>query len=277
MSIIHNFYTIYLLAISPEAWHQSVEKKSHHGNTRGRQRVEARIPTGFHGVTEIGQSFRNKHIFNIELSKLKSGKWSGQMFSISNFQALDTPSVNQKTGEGNLRELKSKKIPGGASGGACPRAPLEACSLGPSFRKSVSIYPRSKPDDCSFLSAHPGGNFEGLLRFSAFPPHPHPPSSIFLWHNSEVANFWIVSPREVWTFWGLLLDIIFYVTWQTPALLCYELRRKNSICFISPTFIIASVVFRREQQVGRCCNICWIWGSSVEETSRKNLKWHALD
>ena len=28
-----------------------------------------------------------------------------------------------------------KKIPGGA----CPRAPLEACSLGPLFRKSVSI------------------------------------------------------------------------------------------------------------------------------------------
>ena len=49
--------------------------------------------------------------------------------------------MNQKPGKANFRELVSKKIPGGA----CPRAPLEACSLGPLFRKSVSIYPRSAP------------------------------------------------------------------------------------------------------------------------------------
>ena len=72
---------------------------------------------------------------------MKSEKWSGQMFSFSNFREFDAPSMNQKPGKGNLRELVSKKI----SGGACPRAPLEACSLGPSFRKSVSIYPRSAP------------------------------------------------------------------------------------------------------------------------------------
>ena len=50
--------------------------------------------------------------------------------------------MNQKPGKANFRELVSKKIPGGA----CPRAPLEACSLGPLFRKSVSIYPRSAPE-----------------------------------------------------------------------------------------------------------------------------------
>ena len=69
----------------------------------------------------------------IKLPKLKSGKWSRQMFSFCNFRALEAPSMNQKPGKGNFRELKSKKIP------------LEACSLGPSFRKSVNIYPRSAP------------------------------------------------------------------------------------------------------------------------------------
>ena len=63
------------------------------------------------------------------------------MFSLSNFWEFDAPLMNQKPGKANFRELVSKKIPGGA----CPRAPLEACSLGPSFRKSVSIYPRSAP------------------------------------------------------------------------------------------------------------------------------------
>ena len=42
--------------------------------------------------------------------------------------------MNQKPGKGKFRELKSEKIP------------LEACSLGPSFRKSVSIYSRSAPE-----------------------------------------------------------------------------------------------------------------------------------
>ena len=64
-------------------------------------------------------------IIIVELSKLKSGKWSGQMFSFSSFRALD-----RNRGKGTF---------------ACPRASLEACSLGPSFRKSVSIYPRSAP------------------------------------------------------------------------------------------------------------------------------------
>ena len=77
---------------------------------------------------------------------MKSGKWSGQMFSFSNFwefDALPPPPMNQKPGKANFRKLVSKKIPGDA----CPRSPLEACSLGPLFRKSVSIYARSAPEE----------------------------------------------------------------------------------------------------------------------------------
>ena len=65
---------------------------------------------------------------------MKSGKWSGQMFSFSNFWEFDAL-PNQKPRKANFRELVSKII----QGGACPRATLEACSLGPLFRKSVSI------------------------------------------------------------------------------------------------------------------------------------------
>ena len=86
---------------------------------------QARIQTGFHRFTEIGQIFHTKHklITIVELSKLKSGKWS----TCKNvFRALD-----RNRGKGTF---------------ACPRASLEACSLGPSFRKSVSIYPRSASD-----------------------------------------------------------------------------------------------------------------------------------
>ena len=49
------------------------------------------------------------------------------MFSFSSFRALD-----RNQGKGTF---------------ACPRASLEACSLGPSFRKSVSIYPRSASEN----------------------------------------------------------------------------------------------------------------------------------
>ena len=82
------------------------------------------------------------------------------MFSFSNFWEFDAlllptspppPPMNQKPGKANFRELVSKKIPGGA----CPRAPLEACSLGPLFRKSVSIYPRSAPAGYVFLRFSP--------------------------------------------------------------------------------------------------------------------------
>ena len=84
------------------------------------------------------------------------------MFSFSNFWEFDTlppPPMNQKPGKANFRELVSKKIPGDA----CPRAPLEACSLGPLFRKSVSIYARSAPDshmNFNFLSQN---NFRYMI------------------------------------------------------------------------------------------------------------------
>ena len=71
------------------------------------------------------------------------------MFSFSNFWKFDAllppppPPMNQKPGKVNFRELVYKKIPGGT----CPWAPLEACSLGPLFRKSVSIYARSAPEE----------------------------------------------------------------------------------------------------------------------------------
>ena len=47
------------------------------------------------------------------------------------------PAIRQKPGKGNFRDFRNQK--------KFPRAPLEACSLGPSFRKSVSIYPSSAP------------------------------------------------------------------------------------------------------------------------------------
>ena len=57
------------------------------------------------------------------------------MFSFSSFRALDRNRGKE------LQGVKTQKNSWG-----CIRAPLEACSLGPSFRKSVSIYPRSAPD-----------------------------------------------------------------------------------------------------------------------------------
>ena len=122
---------------------------------------------------------------------------------------MPSPPMNQKPGKANFSELVSKKIPGGA----CPRAPLEACSLGPLFRKSVSIYPRSAPDKCSFISAHPGGNVEGLLRVSAFP------SVVFSRDIVLRSLFFGLSIPEVWTLWGLLLDIIFMLLGR-PLVCC---------------------------------------------------------
>ena len=62
------------------------------------------------------------------------------------------PGIKQKPGKGNFRDLKSQNI----TGGACPRAPLEACFLGPSFRTSVSIYPRSAPGLGGIFARHKG-------------------------------------------------------------------------------------------------------------------------
>ena len=60
--------------------------------------------------------FNNK-ITIIELSKLKSGKQSGQMFSFSSFRALD-----RNPRKGTLGTLKiKKKIPGGSPRRLLPR------------------------------------------------------------------------------------------------------------------------------------------------------------
>ena len=71
-----------------------------------------RIHTGFHRFTEIGQIFYslNIYIYKLKLSKMKSGKWSGQMFSFYNFRELFASEI---PGKG-----KSKKIPEGACPGA---------------------------------------------------------------------------------------------------------------------------------------------------------------
>ena len=61
-------------------------------------------------------AFHNKHIFNNNRT-FQVEIW--KMFSFSNFGALDAPSMNQKPGKGNFRELKSKKNPRGA----CPQVP----------------------------------------------------------------------------------------------------------------------------------------------------------
>lgn len=59
------------------------------------------------------------------------------MFSFSNIQAFDAPSMNHETRERELWGVNIQKN----SRGACPWG-----FLGPWFRKSVSINPRSTPD-----------------------------------------------------------------------------------------------------------------------------------
>ena len=112
---------------------------------RKRVKPQARIHTDFHRFTEIGQIFHKKLIFNNNRT-FQFETWKMVWTNVFFFQFLEIcclpPPVNQKPGKAKFRELVSKKIPGGA----CPRTPLEACSLGPSFRKSVSIYPRSAPE-----------------------------------------------------------------------------------------------------------------------------------
>ena len=49
--------------------------------------------------------------------------------------------MNRKPRKEDFRELKSKKFPGGA----CPRTPLGACTIGARFGKSVISYRRSAP------------------------------------------------------------------------------------------------------------------------------------
>ena len=78
------------------------------------QEDQARIHTGFHRFTEIGQVFHNKHIFNNNNSRnFQVEIWK---MVCTNFFSFQFPGIRQKPGKGNFRELKPKKIPGGASG-----------------------------------------------------------------------------------------------------------------------------------------------------------------
>ena len=87
---------------------------------------QVQIHTDFHHFTEISQLFHNKHIFNnngtfqVEIWKMVRTN----VFFLQ-FPVIRCPSMNQKSGKGNFRESKSKKI----HRGACPQGPLEACSL----------------------------------------------------------------------------------------------------------------------------------------------------
>ena len=76
--------------------------------------VRARIHTGFHRFTEIGQIFHNRYIFskNFKPSKLKSGKWFGESVNILS-EWLRNP------GKGTLGGKNPKYYPGEHS----PRPP----------------------------------------------------------------------------------------------------------------------------------------------------------
>ena len=118
---------------------------------------QGRIHTGFHRFTEIGQIFHNKHIFN---NNNNNNNNNNRTFKdgLTNVFFFQFPGIKQKPGKGNFRDLKSQNL----TGGACPRAPLEACSLGPSFRKSVSIYPRSAPG-CVLFSLFLQGDITPMI------------------------------------------------------------------------------------------------------------------
>ena len=74
---------------------------------------QARIHTGFHRFTEIGQVFHNKHIFNNNSRTFQVEIWKMVCTNVFFFQF---PGSRQKPGKGSFRKLKPKKIPGGASG-----------------------------------------------------------------------------------------------------------------------------------------------------------------
>ena len=74
--------------------------------------MQARIHTGFHRLTEIGQVFHNKHIFNNNSRTFQVEIW--KMVCTNVFFSQFT-GIRQKPGKGNFRELQPRKIPGGAS------------------------------------------------------------------------------------------------------------------------------------------------------------------
>lgn len=84
--------------------------------------TQARIHTGFQRFPEIGQE-NKKIIIKIFLIIIKLSK------------------LNQKPLKANFRESKSKQITGG-EGESMPSGSPRSFLPRPSFRKSVSIYPR---------------------------------------------------------------------------------------------------------------------------------------
>ena len=157
------------------------------------QSHQARINTRFPFLRKSVRVFIWQQIYNIflfkkkELFNSKSGKWFGQFFffffqflSIRHakrfFSRICKASSEEKwTGQypvwmtqeprkGDFRELKSKTFPGVA----CPDFPRRL-RLRCSFRKSVSIYPRSAPAPYTNRSAIRYGFRAGAvdIRYSA--------------------------------------------------------------------------------------------------------------
>ena len=94
-------------ADSFDDWQQSLLK------LKTSQVSQARIHTGFHRFTEIGQVFHNKYIFNNNRRTFQVEIWKMVCTNVFFFQFTG---IRKKPGKGNFRELKPKKIPGGASG-----------------------------------------------------------------------------------------------------------------------------------------------------------------
>ena len=107
---------------------------------------KARIHTGFHGFTEIGQIFQNKYLFyNIKLSKLKFCSISYTTWIIIRRFARLHPRImnwpisrmnDSETKERGLLGVKIQKFPGGVY----LQTPLEACIFSAHFgNQSVFI------------------------------------------------------------------------------------------------------------------------------------------
>ena len=77
---------------------------------------QARIHTGFHRFTEIGQILHNKYIFSKKPLTFKVDIWK-MVWTVSKYPVWMT----QKPRKGDFGELKSQKFPGGA----CPKTSLE--------------------------------------------------------------------------------------------------------------------------------------------------------
>ena len=94
---------------------------------------QARIHINFHRFREIGQIFHNKYILNN-----KKNTFQVEIWPISYLNDAENP------GKVDFKELKSKTFSGGS---LLPDPPRSLC-LQHSFRKLVSIYPRSAPVSC---------------------------------------------------------------------------------------------------------------------------------